>query len=349
MMFCIKMLEEVFFMCTAITLQTANGENFFGRNMDFSYDIESHLLIVPRNYEYESISGKKLVNKYSFIGIGQELEGITAFFDGVNEKGFAAAALYFAGYAQYDNCNSNSFEKIAAFDIVNYLLGKCSTINDVAYYLKQACIIAVEDPVTHTVAPLHWFATDKSGESIVIEQTSQGLYIYRNNVGVLANSPDFAWQVTNLKNYTSVSPRQDEQVQWGKIQLNPFGQGGGTSLLPGGYTSPERFVRTAYLRNHIPTPKDRTEAVCACFNIMNSTNVAKGAVITSRETFDYTRYTAFCSTDNQQYFFRTYDNLQIRTAKLCDEYKNSSTITDLGNISSDMIFPDIGYCNGENK
>ncbi|HBI05138.1 MAG TPA: penicillin amidase, partial [Paenibacillaceae bacterium] len=34
-------------MCTAITLQSIQGENFFGRTMDFSHPIEPGLYIMP--------------------------------------------------------------------------------------------------------------------------------------------------------------------------------------------------------------------------------------------------------------------------------------------------------------
>ena len=88
-------------MCTAMTLQSKQSENFFGRTMDFSYDIDPELYIVPRYYvRNNALNMHKSYNPYSFIGIGQEIDGILAFFDGVNEKGFAAATLYFAGYAK---------------------------------------------------------------------------------------------------------------------------------------------------------------------------------------------------------------------------------------------------------
>ena len=97
-------------MCTAITLTSRQGETFFGRNMDFSYDIDPHLYVVPPNYEWDhAVSKEKIRNTYRFIGIGQELDGILAFFDGVNEMGFAAAALYFAGCAKYDTTPSTGF------------------------------------------------------------------------------------------------------------------------------------------------------------------------------------------------------------------------------------------------
>ncbi len=38
-------------MCTAITLQSEQLENFFGRTMDFSYGIDPELFIIPKNYE----------------------------------------------------------------------------------------------------------------------------------------------------------------------------------------------------------------------------------------------------------------------------------------------------------
>ena len=46
-------------MCTAITLHSNQGENFFGRTMDFSYPIEPGLYVIPRNYEWYSLSNNE--------------------------------------------------------------------------------------------------------------------------------------------------------------------------------------------------------------------------------------------------------------------------------------------------
>jgi len=87
-------------MCTAMTLHTQSHEIFFGRTMDFSHDIIPQLYIVPNSYVWHNtLNDNPIKDSYSFIGLGQELDGILGFFDGVNEKGFAAAVLYFAGYA----------------------------------------------------------------------------------------------------------------------------------------------------------------------------------------------------------------------------------------------------------
>jgi penicillin V acylase-like amidase (Ntn superfamily) len=321
-------------MCTAFTLKTRQGETFFGRNMDFSYDIEPHFYIVPKNYEWNNaLNMEKIHDIYCFIGIGQEQDGILGFFDGINEMGFAAAVLYFAGYAQYNTMqDSGSGEQIASTDFLHYILGRCANIADLRELLKNLSIVGLEDPVTQTVAPLHWMAVDHSGECVVIEQTERGMEVMANPIGVMSNSPDFRWHMTNLRNYMEVSPYQSEEAAWGNVRLTPFGQAGGTQTLPGGFTSPERFVRTAYLKSFIPTPESRMEAVVSCFHVMEGVSIPKGAVVTSRNSYDYTKYTAFINTATCEYFFKTYDNIQVGTASLFENCAQFPELVNLGGI-----------------
>lgn len=333
-------------MCTSITLQSRKRENFFGRTMDFSYDIEPQLYIIPNNYVWEnSVTMNKFQNRYRFIGIGQESDGLLGFFDGVNECGFAAAALYFAGYAKYStHTNCTNKQPVAAFDFLHYILGNCSSLKELAHILGGISIVGVPDPVTQTIAPLHWIATDRTGDCVVIEQTAAGLYVFQNSIGVLANSPDFPWHMTNLRNYMGVSQKQINEVKWGTVPLTPFGQGAGTMLLPGGYTSPERFVRTAYQKTHIETPKNGLDAVNACFQIMKSVSIPKGIVMTDRNTCDYTKYTAFMNTNTCEYFFNTYNNQQIATASLRDYDCYSTQPICLGTLMRPVVFQKLRDC-----
>lgn len=306
-------------MCTAITLQSMQRENFFGRTMDFSYPIEPGLYVIPKHYEWSSlITSKKYRNRYGFIGIGQKTEDMLGFFDGMNERGFAAAALYFEGYADYDLPIKNNKELIASLDFLHYLLGHCSSIDDLQALLANIQIVGLPDPVTQTVAPLHWIATDRSGACVVIEQTKSGLEIIHNPIGVMTNSPDFQWHMTNLRNYLNVSTSQQKETYWENVLLTPFGQGAGTIQLPGGFTSPERFVRAAFLKTHILVPENRSKSILACFHIMNNVSIPKGVILTNRGSYDYTKYTAFMNTSTCEYYFKTYENNQIITASLWD-------------------------------
>lgn len=324
-------------MCTAITLQTREKENFFGRTMDFSYPIEPGLYVIPKNYEWNSLlTRKKYINYYSFIGIGQETDGMLGFFDGVNERGFAAAALYFEGYANYDLPVMGK-ESIASLDFLHYILGRCGSVDDLKAILKNIRIEGIPDPVTQRAAPLHWIATDRNGKCVVIEQTKVGLEIIHNPIGVLANSPDFQWHMTNLRNYMGISITQQHDVYWGNVLLTPFGQGAGTRDLPGGFTSPERFVRTAFLKSHVQIPKNRSEAVMSCFHIMNSVSIPKGIVLTERGTYDYTKYIAFINTRTCEYYFKTYENDHIIKASLGNYYMEGKQPIFLGSIIHPFI------------
>lgn len=304
-------------MCTAITLQSQSNEVFFGRTMDFSHEIIPKLYIVPSSYVWHNNLNNNLIkDSLQFIGLGQKLDGILGFYDGVNEKGFAAASLYFAGYAQYSTTTLNDTEQIASIDFLHYILGRCTSVKELTSLLKDITIVGIPDPVTNTIAPLHWVATDRSGACVVIEPTDKGLELINNPIGVMSNSPDFNWHMINLRNYIETSPTQTEEVFWDSIRLTPFGQAAGTTSLPGGFTSPERFVRTAYLKTHLPKPKDSREAITACFHIMESVSIPKGAVITNQNTCDYTKYTSFINTNTCEYFYKTYDDITIKTANL---------------------------------
>ena len=327
-------------MCTAMKIQAPGGEVYFGRTMDFSYPLDPELYIVPKGYCWHNIlNTHEIRNRYSFMGIGQNISPLI-FADGVNEMGFAAAVLYFPSYAHYDAVDLQDTAKpsAAALELVNFMLGLCASVSEAVSLLRTIRIVGVKDSVTNSVAPLHWIVTDKSGKCAVIEKTAAGLQIMDNPVGVLSNSPDFQWHMTNLRNYMSVTPTQQQEQEWSSVKLTPFGQGGGTFGLPGGYTPPSRFVRTAYLKSHVMMPSDKKEAVNACFHVMDSVSIPKGGVMTGSDAADYTQYTAFINVNTREYFFKTYDNSRITTAGLMEHLDNREGIQSLGKLRRQASF-----------
>ena len=86
-------------MCTAIAAKTAEGDFLLGRTMDFSYPLEPELFVAAPGYAWPSLTGTQMLqSRFRFMGIGQDISPVV-FSDGVNERGFAAAMLYFPGYA----------------------------------------------------------------------------------------------------------------------------------------------------------------------------------------------------------------------------------------------------------
>lgn len=332
--------REEAFMCTSITFQSGQMQNFLGRTLDFSYPIDPQIFVMPKGFTWKSVlDGSTFQDRYSFIAIGQQEDGALGFFDGVNENGFAAAALYFTGYAQYDTHPENSGKTpVSSLEFLHFLLGRCGSVEELKNNLKYLTVVGLPDPVTKTAAPLHWIATDRSGESVVIEPAESGLRLFENPIGVLANSPGFEWHMTNLRNYMGVSPIQESEADWGSVALTPFGQAAGTRLLPGGYTSPERFVRTAFQKTHVLRPQKKEETVVTCFHVMDSVTIPKGIVTTDRGTYDYTQYTAFLNTDTCEYFFKTYGGSAIETVGLWDHCSGSGSPVCLGALTQQPVF-----------
>lgn len=334
-------------MCTAITLQSAQDKVFFGRTLDFSYPLDPEMYLVPKGFTWSNcFNTHKIRNHYRFMGIGQNISPVV-FADGVNEMGFAIAALYFPGYAQYDSVDSineagtssvSMQASVAALELVGFLLGFAGSVEQAADIVQTIQIIGVQDPVTQSVAPLHWIMADQSGKCMVIEKTASELSLLDNPLGVLTNSPDFTWHMTNLRNYMNITPKQQQNAQWQTVQLTPFGQGAGTLGLPGDFTPPSRFVRAAYQKSHAQLSVDKEDTIITGFHLLEGVSIPKGNVVTQRGTMDYTQYTAFIDLTSREYYFKTYANSQITTVTLPGKDPIGAGIRSVGKLNRPVTF-----------
>ena len=60
--------------------------------------------------------------------------------------------------------------------------------------------------------------------------------------------------------------------------------------------------------------------------------------MTDLEIPSYTQYTAFMSLSDQEYFFNTYNNSQIESAKLVPDHDSGSEIVSLGKLNRPVTF-----------
>ncbi|WFA05168.1 MULTISPECIES: choloylglycine hydrolase family protein [Bacillus] len=306
-------------MCTSMTLATASQEHLLARTMDFAFQLDGEVLLHPRHYKWKSeADGKEHEGGYAFIGMGRKLNN-ALFADGVNEKGLACAALYFPGYAVYEKEAQDQYHNIAPHEFVTWVLSQCRDVEEVKKAAASLAIVEREVALLKTVTPLHWILSDGSGHSIVVEPTAAGIQIHDNPVGVLTNSPEFPWHLTNLRNYIGLRPGQFTAKKVGKLTLSAFGQGSGLAGLPGDFTPPSRFVRAAYLKEHIKPVSGETEGVSAAFHILSNMNIPKGIVITEQGEDDYTQYTAVMCSETCSYYYHHYQNRQIQKVCLLDE------------------------------
>ena len=302
-------------MCTAITLKTSENHHLVGRNFDIHPMNDLSVALVPREFEYVNrVTNEEMKTKYAVLGMGLFYENHILFCDGVNEKGLSCLMLQLSKFSTWSHKIRKDKVNIAPYDVAFWVLSNFSTISELMEGFKQLNIVALPDDQTALSTEIHWLVSDTSGQSIVIERTRDKLTVYNNKVGVLANSPTFDWHLNNLDCYINVKSEQPEETKWGQQMLSPYSNGFGTIGLPGDFSSPSRFVKAAFLRNHVNVGESE------CFHILDNFVVPRGVVETpKRKECHLTKYSACLCLETQLYYYKTSSNQQIQVIDLNKE------------------------------
>ncbi|MCX7590229.1 MAG: choloylglycine hydrolase family protein [Kiritimatiellae bacterium] len=307
--------------CTGLRLIALDGAPIVGRTMEFGFDVQSDVVVVPAGTELSSslpdkAKGMRYTSKYGMVGAN--MLGMRIIVDGVNEKGLYVGGFYFPGYASYsDPTPANYSRSLAPEDYAAWLLANFASVEEVkANYNK---VVLVPNPIKEIGGesfPGHIVVHDSTGASVVIEPVDNGLKIHDNPLGVMTNSPTFDWHITNLRNYINLTALNVPPVEVSGIKLTEFGQGSGLRGIPGDFTPPSRFVRAvafSQFAQKLPTAK---ETVPQVFHLMNAFDIPVGAVrdVHEGQTHnDYTVWTSVADLKNVRWAFRTYRDQTIRS------------------------------------
>ncbi|HMD02749.1 MAG TPA: choloylglycine hydrolase family protein [Candidatus Baltobacteraceae bacterium] len=312
--------------CTGISLVAQDGTVVHARTMEFAIDIHSDMLMVPRGYARtgttpDGKSGLAWKSKYASLGLNGV--GKPFLFDGLNEKGLSAGLFYFptsAGYMPYTP--SDASKTMAPWELGSWLLENFASVDEVRANIGKVVIPAVVYDGWGFAPEVHYIVSDATGKYAVIEYTGGTLRLYDDPLGVLTNSPAFDWQMTNLRNYVNFSMTNVPPVKLGSVTLEPFGQGSGMAGIPGDFTPPSRFVRAVAYSQSVFTPKTGNDAVLEAFHVLNQFDIPKGAAREHKKDehgnvlADYTIWTAASDLKSKRFYFRTYENSQIRMVDL---------------------------------
>lgn len=308
-------------MCTAVTFETEDKIRFLARTMDFSFQLDAEPIYIPRNHEFSSqIEGSSFSGEYAFMGAGRDIKGYL-FADGFNEKGFGIATLYFEQNAQFSKRKSSKKLNIAPEELVSWALGNVSSVEDFVDKISKVNIIEQENKFLKKNLPLHWIVSDNTGNTKVLEITKNGEHIYDNPVGVMTNSPEFPWHLTNLGHYNSLQPDEHTPKTYGKFSPIPDGPGNGLMGIPGDFTAASRFIRAAVLRQYSIAAKGPEEGVTAIKHILNAVDIPKGVKITDTENkiSDFTQYKGIMDLTNKTYYMLSYDGNILHKFSLDDK------------------------------
>lgn len=307
-------------MCTAITLKTSENHHLVGRNFDTEPMNDLSVILVPRKFEYlNDVINQRIKAKYAFLGMAMGYKEQIIFFDGVNEKGLSCMILELTKFASWNNHLIADKVNLAPNDVIFWILSHFSSLSEVKEGIKQLNIVALDHDETALSTNIHWLVTDTSGQSIVIEHTRGKLTVYNNKVGVLANAPTFDWHLNNLDYYLNLKSEQTKEVRWGEQTLSPYSQGFSGIGLPGDYSSPSRFVKAAFLRNHVIVGEGDQSAISQCFKILDNVALVSGVVKTFQGGSYLTQYTSCICLEQQLYYYKTSDSLQIQVIDLKKE------------------------------
>lgn len=312
--------------CTGIRLIAANGTVIRGRTMEFGIDLESEVIVVPRNFERtgttpQGATGLKWKSKYASVGANGV--GLPFLFDGVNEKGLAVGLFYFPTTAKYPAFEpAKAARTLAPWELGSWIAENFATVGEVRLGISNVVVADIVFPAWGIVPPVHYVVYDATGASIVIEYVGGQLHVHDNPLGVMCNSPAFDWHMTNLRNYVNLSMEDRPAVKVGSVTLEPFGQGSGMLGLPGDFTPPSRLVRAvAFSTSVLPSP-DGPQAVLEAFHILNNFDIPKGAARDGTKdahgniNADYTLWTSATDLQARRFYFRTYENSRIRSVDL---------------------------------
>jgi len=328
--------------CTGCQIKTKDGAAINGRTVEFGVLIDTSIAFVPRGHKFVGSTtlgpGKTWTSKYASVGmIIADNEVIV---DGMNEKGLVCANFYFPGFAKYSvTTKENQAISMSSTDIVQWILSMFDNVDDVKKALlnNEVAISPVLTPgFPPQVQPFHFIVYDKTGKSIVFEPIDGKLKVYDNPIGVITNSPTFDWHMTNLRNYVTLGHTSPDPKKVFGIELKPLGQGAGMLGLPGDFTPPSRFVRAAAFAGSTIPAKKAEKGVLQVFHILNSFDIPVGAARTVEGGVthsDYTMLTVVRDTKNLRYYYKTYDDQNIKMVDMKKFDPNSKKILKLHTLT----------------
>lgn len=266
--------------CTGIALSSANGARVLARTVEWAASpMQCGYAVVPRGYSQISFTpsgkdGLKFKAKYGYVGIYTDYQDFVV--EGVNESGLSAGLFFFPAFGEYTPYVAKR-KSLALCDlqVVSWVLSQFSSIDEIksAIEKKEVDIISIDS----RIGTVHWRFAEPGGRVVVLEFTEGKANFYENPLGVLTNSPNFPWHLTNLANYINLRSGSSQPLQLANgLQVKPLGGGTGMLGLPGDFTPPSRFVRAAMLQSSAPLLPDAQQTVLQAFHLLNSFDIPIG-------------------------------------------------------------------------
>lgn len=216
-------------MCTSLLYIDSKKRPYVGRTLELSIELPYLVSLFPKNTALHSsvqdFSPLSWTTKHTILAVTMPAQRLDThqtpgvqdlkIIEGLNDVGltFSVQSYSQAGGPQPDLDETQS--ALSAMDLGTYLLGQCASIAEVKAALADLQVIVEAVPILGGLKmPFHYSVHDANGESLVIEFHHGLRTIYDNPVGVMTNTPEFSWHLTNLNNYTYLSNIDRSQARF---------------------------------------------------------------------------------------------------------------------------------------
>ena len=304
--------------CTGIMLTGDDGSIVRARTAEWGpFDLETKINIIPPGYLYragempDGKQGASWEGRYGLVGISMLDHGAPA--DGINEAGLTAGLFYLPGYTEYQEYLPDQADNTIPGDLLaSYTLSMFKTVDEVRDGLANVRVVGVVDETLGFPFPFHMLVADREGGRIVIEYIDGELTIFEAPLGVITNSPNYDWHMTNLNNYVNLSALGLPAVEASGVTFAPLGAGSGMIGLPGDFTPPSRFVRAVAFSQTARGTQGGYDTVREAFRILDNFNIpadaAEGAqddVQSEDLLYSATQITTASDSRNLVYYYHT--------------------------------------------
>lgn len=306
------------FGCSSFTWETGDGRHLLGRTYDQFGDLRANrvLAVPPGEPCRPGLGGGPAgPGRYGYTGMAVMGFGEPIVVDGVNSAGFMGALLHYPEYAGYPK-GTEGGPTVHPGRLLAWLLSRCAGVEEAAAELPALTLS--DEPVEGKALPAHYLLSDRSGEAAVVEPEREGLRIYRNTIGVLANSPGYLWQRTNLRNYVGVTNLPGEPQTVAGHEIREFGERMGRGVgLPGDYGSPARFVRMAFMKEFAVPGRDELDGVSRMFRAFAPVEIPEGLARADAgyDAYEQTLCVSVMCAESGVYYFAPAQNRRISAVR----------------------------------
>lgn len=275
--------------CTRVVYHGQDSTFVIGRSLDWKTPIPTNLYVYPAGMEKvgsDAPGAIKWTSKYGAVyAVGYDA-GIT---EGMNEKGLTINGLFCKGTV-YDNEDTRNLPPMSLAMFVGWLLDMNATTDEVIEVLsKHDFSLSGATFDGGTVSALHWGITDASGKTAILEFDHGDVKIY---------DPGDIWAMTNDPQWPDMKAII---AYWDKI--------GGTHMLPGTVSSPDRCVRANFFAHHVEAVSDPALAVSIARSVLVNSSVPYTYLIEGEPNVSSTQWRSFGDIKNRRYYFDIVTNM----------------------------------------